>query len=60
MEDEYRTVEIPGKFGRIRLKVPSRKPTEEELDEYYKETAQILLDIHKRKQKEEMVKATNQ
>ncbi|WP_257985204.1 hypothetical protein [Bacillus sp. T33-2] len=39
MEDS-RIVEIPGKHGRIKLVVPNRKPTEEELAQLHKTVAE--------------------
>lgn len=57
MEDN-RIIDIPGKHGKIKLVVPNRKPTDDELAQLHKVVAQTILNTHKRRQKE-MEKATD-
>lgn len=57
MEDN-RIIDIPGKHGKIKLVVPNRKPTNEELAQLHKVVAQTIVNTHKRKHKK-LEKATD-
>lgn len=45
--EEYDIIEIQGKHGIIRLHVPKREATKEEVEELYKSVAEIAVNIHR-------------
>lgn len=42
---EYDIIELQGN-GKIRLHVPKREPTQEEIDELHKTVAEVVANIH--------------
>lgn len=48
-EGEYKLIEIPGKHGRIKLMVPSRSPSKQELNRLYKTIAGTIINAYKNK-----------
>lgn len=49
--EEYDIIEIQGKHGRIKLHVPKREATQEEIDEIHRVMAEIALNTYKEEQK---------
>lgn len=45
MGEEYDIIEIPGKHGKIKLHVPKREPTQEEIDELHRAIAEVAINI---------------
>lgn len=52
-------IEIPGKHGTIRLVVPERKPTQEELQSLHRVIAETMVRTSKIEQQQEKEKATS-
>lgn len=50
--EEYDVVEMQGKHGMIRLHIPKREATQEEIDELYDTVAEVAINIYKDKKKE--------
>jgi hypothetical protein len=46
MED-FNIIEIQGKNGKIRLHVPKREASKEEIDDLYKSVAEVIVNINK-------------
>lgn len=49
-EEEYDIIEIQGN-GKIILHIPKREATEEEMNEFYKTVAEVIINIHKDNEK---------
>lgn len=49
--DEYRIVEIDGKYGKICLIVPNKKPTKEEWVELHHTIAEAIINSYKKEQR---------
>lgn len=49
--EEYEVIEIPGKHGMIRLHVPKKEATQEDIDELYGTIARVALNNYKDKRK---------
>lgn len=49
--EEYDVIEIQGKHGMIHLHVPKREATQEEIDEFYKTFAEVVINIYKKSSK---------
>ncbi len=45
--EEYDIIEIQGKHGLIKLHVPKREPTQEEIEKLHRSFAEIAIDISK-------------
>lgn len=49
--EEYDIIEIQGKNSKILLHVPKREATEEEVNELYKNVAEVIVNINKDSEK---------
>jgi hypothetical protein len=46
-DDHYNYIDIPGKHGLIKLAVPKRKATEEEVIELHRAVAEVIVNCSK-------------
>ncbi|RST60649.1 hypothetical protein D5F11_004670 [Siminovitchia terrae] len=49
--EEYDIIQIQGKHGLVKLHVPKREPTQEEIDELYRTVAEVAIDIYFKEEK---------
>lgn len=49
--EQYDVIEVQGKQGVIRLHVPKREATQEEIDTLYQTVAEVVLTIYQEHQK---------
>lgn len=43
MGEEYDIIEIPGKHGRIKLHIPKKEATREDIEEFHREIAEAII-----------------